>query len=124
MAEDKKEKLVYVVTHAEEQPESATIPFVLANTTQAMDAEAVVILQMTGVYLAMKGYADHVHAAGFPPLQELLDTYISEGGKILVCSPCIQARKINPEDLIEGSVVVAGATLVDEFLDAKNVLIY
>jgi len=124
MAEEQKEKLVYVVTKADENPESATIPFVLATTTQAMDAEAIVVLQMTGVYLALKGYAEHVHAAGLPPLQELLDAFLAEGGKLFVCSPCIQSRKIDPADLIEGSTVVAGGTLADAFLEAKNVMVY
>jgi len=124
MTEQTKDTLVFVVTHAEEQPERATIPFVLANTALAMDSKAIIVLQMTGVYLAIKGYAEHVHAAGLPPLQELIETYLEEGGKIWVCSPCIQARKIDVADLIEGSEVVAGATLVDSFLSAQNVMIY
>jgi predicted peroxiredoxin len=118
------EKLVFVVTSAEEQPERATVPFVLANAALAMDVEAIVVLQTMGVYLGMKGYARHVHAAGFPPLQDLIESFQEGGGKIYVCDPCIQSRQISPEDLIEGARIVAGATLVDAFLDAKNVAVY
>ncbi len=121
---DKKEKLVFVVTCAEEQPEKATIPFVLANAALAMDTEAVIVLQMMGVYLGMKDYAKHVHAAGFPPLQDLIESFREEGGRIFVCDPCIKARQISPDDLIEGAEIVAGATLIDTFLDAKNVVAY
>lgn len=121
---ESKEKLVFIVTSAEEQPEKATIPFVLANAALAMETEAIVVLQMMGVYLGMKDYAKHVHAAGFPPLQELIEAYQEGGGRIFVCGPCIKARQISPEDLIEGAEIVAGATLVDAFLDAKNVLTY
>ena len=42
-----------------EDPERATFPLMLANAAQAMDVEAVVVLQGTGVYLAKKGYAEH-----------------------------------------------------------------
>jgi predicted peroxiredoxin len=119
-----KETLIFVVTSAEEHPEKATIPFVLANAALAMDTEAIVILQTTGVYLGMKEYARHVHAAGFPPLQELMDAFQEGGGKLYVCDPCIKARQILPEDLIEGAQIVAGATLIDAFLDAKNVVVY
>jgi len=121
---EQNKNLVFVVTAAEESPEKATIPFVLGNTALAMDAEPIIILQMTGVYLGMKNYARHVHAAGFPPLQELMDLYLEGGGILYVCEPCIKARQIVPEDLIPKAKIVAGATLVDAFLDAKNVLVY
>ncbi|MFH1481298.1 MAG: DsrE family protein [Pseudomonadota bacterium] len=121
---DKPEKLVIISTHAEESPDKATIPFVMGNAALVMDVEATIILQVTGVYLAMKGYADHVHAAGFPPLLELQKIYFENGGKLLVCSPCLQARKINPDDLIPEAKIIAGATLVSEILSANNVVSY
>lgn len=124
MPEKKADKLVIIATHAEESPDKATIPFVMGNAALAMDVRATIILQVTGVYLAMKGYADHVHAAGFPPLSELIEAFFEAGGQIMVCSPCMSARKIAPENLIEGAMVIAGAKLVDEILSATNSLTY
>ena len=43
-----KEKIVLVATHAGEDPERASLPLMLANAAQAMDMEAVVVLQATG----------------------------------------------------------------------------
>ncbi len=123
MGEESK-KLMFIVTSAEEQPERATIPFVLANAALAMDAEATVVLQTMGVYLAMKGYARHVHASGFPPLQDLIESFLEQGGNLWVCEPCIKARHISPGELIEGARIVAGASLIDGMLDAKNVVVY
>ena len=82
MAEEK-EKLVFIATHAEEEPEVASFPFLLANAAQAMDVEAVVVLQSNGVYLAQKGYAEKISVPGFTPLKELIDGYVAKGGKIL-----------------------------------------
>jgi predicted peroxiredoxin len=121
---EKAEKIVIIATHGEESPDKATIPFVMGNAALAMDVDVSIILQVTGVYLALKGYADHVHAAGFPPLLELQEAFFEAGGKLLVCSPCIQARKIEPEDLVPQSDVIAGATLVSEVLSATNVASY
>jgi predicted peroxiredoxin len=121
---DKTEKIVIIATHGEESPDKATIPFVMGNAALAMDVDVSIILQVTGVYLALKGYADHVHAAGFPPLLELQEAFFEAGGKLLVCSPCIQARKIEPEGLVPQSEVIAGATLVSEVLSATNVASY
>ncbi|MCL5405667.1 MAG: DsrE family protein [Deltaproteobacteria bacterium] len=82
-----KEKIVYIVTHGGEDPDRATFPFMLATAAQTMDVETVVTLQGSGVYLAQKGYLDHVNAAGLPPLKGLVDTFLSEGGQLLVCIP-------------------------------------
>lgn len=118
------EKIVYIATHAGEDPERATFPFMMANAALAMDVEAVVVLQGTGVYLAKKGYADHVHASGLPPLKELLKSFLDQGGRLLVCTPCIKDRQISEDDLVDGSTLIAGATLTQELLSAKATLVY
>ena len=121
---EKKEKLVFITTCAEENPDKATLPFVLGNAALAMDVEAIVVLQSMGVYLAMKNYARHVKASGLPGLEDLIEAFKEQGGKLWVCDPCLKARQISPDELIEGADVVAGATLVDGMLDAKNVVVY
>ncbi len=124
MSEEKKEKIVYIDTCAGENPEKASLPFVLGNAALTMEVEAVVVLQGTGVYLAKKGYADNVFAAGLPPLKELMDNFRAAGGKILVCVPCIRERKIDESDLVEGAEPTAAAKLTLELLSANATLVY
>ena len=119
-----KEKIVYIVTHAGEDPERATLPFMLATAAQAMEVEAVVALQGTAVMLAMKGYLEHVSAAGLPKLKDLVQSFVSEGGKLFVCVPCIRERKIEEADLIEGATAGAAAALTQEILSANATLVY
>jgi len=118
------EKIVYVVTHAGEDPERASLPFVLANAAQAMEVEVVVALQGCGVYLAKKGYLDTVLAPGLAPLKDLVKNFLEFGGKLLVCVPCIKSRKIEESDLIEGAVPTAAAALTQEMLTAQATLVY
>ncbi len=118
------EKIVYIVTHAGEDPDRATLPFVLANAALVMEVEAVVALQGTAVYLAKKGYLEHVSAPGLPPLKDLVKSFLDAGGKLLVCVPCIKERKIVEADLIEGAVTTAAAALTQEILTAKATLVY
>lgn len=119
------DKLVIVCTHGPEDPERATIPFVVATAAQASDVEALLGFQGNGVMLVRKGCAEHVFAAGFPPLKELMDAYVEAGGKLYVCGPCVNARKLNPEvDFVEGAQVVNAATFVKAFTEATNVLVY
>ncbi len=118
------EKLVIISTIGDENPEKASLPFVLATAAQASDVEVVVILQASSVVLAKKGEAEKIHAQDFMPLKELIDAYISLGGKLNLCSPCLKARNITKEDLIEGSMIIAAGTVVSEVLSATSVVTY
>ena len=122
MAEN--EKIIYILTHGVDDPERATYPLTLAVAAQVMEVEAVMVLQGAAVYLAKKGIIEHVHAAGLMPLKDLVDNFVSEGGRILVCVPCIKERKIEESDLIEGAVPAAGGTVTEEILSARATLVY
>ena len=118
------DKLIFVVTCADDKADKATIPFALGNSALAMDTEAIIILQSTGVFLGKKDFARHIHAPGFPPLEQLMEIFKEEGGKLYACEPCMRARSINAEDLLEHIEIVSGPTLVDAYLEAKNVVVY
>jgi len=89
-----------------------------------MEVETVVVLQGPAVFLAKKGCLEHVHSAGFAPLKELVDAFFEQGGKLVVCFPCIQERKIDVEDLIENATPIAGGALTEEILSANATLVY
>lgn len=117
-------KLVFMITNGPQNPEKATIPFVMAVTAQASGVEAVLGFQADGVSLMKKGVAEGVHFSPFPPLKDLLDTYRKAGGKLLVCVPCLQSRGIAPADLVEGTTQVNAATFIAEIMEAANSLVY
>jgi predicted peroxiredoxin len=120
----KKEKIIYVVTHGADNPEMATLPFVHANAALAMDVEAVVVLLGPAVMLARTGCMNHVFAGGMPSLKQLVDDFLGEGGRLLLCTPCIQYRQINQSELIEEAKPIAAAVFTDEVLSANAVLNY
>ncbi len=119
------EKLVFMVTHGPDHPEHVTIPFVMAVAALASDVEAVIGLQADAVEIAVKGRADSVAAAGFPPLSKLMNDYKELGGKILICGPCVKSRQIDvATQLVENAEVVAAARFVAELASATNALSY
>lgn len=122
--QEKKEKILYIATHGPEDPERATLPFVLANAALSMGVDAVIALQGSAVWLAYSGTMEHVFAGGLPPLKTLVEGFLDQGGRLLVCSPCIKHREIDPSDLMERSEVIAAAVLTSEILSAKAVLNY
>jgi predicted peroxiredoxin len=122
---EKQEKIMYICTHASDNAEKAHLPFVMANAALAMDIQATVVLQGEGVYLAQKGYIDHmVSGGGFPPIKELLKSFLEQGGQLLVCVPCIQSRHIEESDLIEDSKTTAAGNLNILATEAHAVFVY
>jgi uncharacterized protein len=124
MAETKSDKVVIIATHGPDDPERATLPFVMGNAALVMESEAVIILQTTGVLLAKKGTYEHIFASGLPSLHELLTAFLEGGGKLLVCTPCVQDRKIDQSMLIDGAELVAGARVIKEVTESTAVLNY
>jgi uncharacterized protein len=124
MAETTEEKIVVIATHAGEDPERATFPFVVANAALAMDVKAVICLQGDSVNLAVKGGADNVNAAGLPPLKDLMASYFAQGGELLLCTPCLKSRNITSDMLVQGATAIAAGRVVQECLEAKSVLNY
>ncbi|MGE4290720.1 MAG: DsrE family protein [Desulfovibrio sp.] len=122
---EKQEKILYIGTHANDDPEKAHLPFVLGNAALAMDIQAIIVLQSNGVYLAKKGFVDHmVSGGGFPPIKKLLSDFLEQGGEIKVCKPCIAERKIDESDLIEGAVTTAGGALNIAAIEADAILCF
>ncbi|MCF7811086.1 DsrE family protein [bacterium] len=122
--EEKNEKIVIIATHGPEDPERATLPFVMGNAALALDVEATVVLQGTAVLLAVIDCYRHVFAGGLPPLKELVDTFIELGGRILVCGPCIKERQITEEMLVNMAEVSAAGKVVMATIEADAVLNY
>src|SRR4030065_120280 len=73
--------IIIIATHGGEDPERATIPFVMANAALATEMDVTVILQTTGIWLAVKDYASHVRAEAFPPLDQLMKDFREMDGK-------------------------------------------
>jgi len=124
MSEEKSEKVLIIATHGPDDLERATFPFVIGNAALVMDTEAVVVLQGAAVLLAKKGSYEHVYAGGLPPLKDLMKTFLEQGGKLLVCSPCIKERQIDESMLLDNAETIAGARVVQEALEANAVLNY
>lgn len=106
-------KFCVSLTCAKDNPDKATVAFVVANAAVASDQETVVFLSTEAVRLAVKGYADDVAEEGFAPLRDLMANFAAAGGKIYVCSPCFKRRKLDDTALIVGAVIVGGAKLVE-----------
>ena len=109
------EKFCVTLTCAKDDPDRATVAFVIANAALGSEKDTAVFLSTEGVRLSQKGFVDDVHEEGFLPLRELMDNFAAAEGTILVCAPCFRKRGLDEGNLVDGARIVGGAVLV-EFL--------
>lgn len=112
------------LTCAKDNPDKATVGFVVANAAAASDRDTVVFLSTEGVRLSQRGYADDVHEEGFAPLRELIANFVQAGGKLYVCSPCFKRRRLDEGALVDGAILVGGAKLVEFLADGAPCITY
>ncbi len=122
MEEKKAEKMVIIATHGNDDPDGASLPFVVGNAALATDVEVIIALQGVGVTLANKGCYERIFAGGLDPLKKLADTFLELGGQIWVCTPCLNSRQIPKESLLDGIQLMAGGKLVQACLEADAML--
>ena len=109
---EKQLKLLYMCTVGGEDAEKASICIGLANAALALEEDVTLVLMGKSVYLAQKGYTDHIHKAGErAPLKKLMTDFMELGGKLLVCKPCIEERNMELSDFIEGAELATGTSL-------------
>ena len=110
------------LTCAKDNPDKATVAFVLANAALGSGKDTLVFLSVEGVRLSQKGYADDIREDGFAPLKELMESFAKAGGTIYVCSPCFKKRKLDENGLVAGASIVGGAKLVEFVSDGSPTL--
>ena len=103
-------------THGADDPERATIAFILAATA-SKSAETAVFLTADAATLCVKGGAGAIAAPGYEPLRDLMAQFLSNGGRMWLCPACAKARGIVASDLVDGAEI-AGAPRTMTFLAA------
>jgi uncharacterized protein len=109
-------KMVINCTHGEDDPERATLSFVVGNVAASADQETIVLLTIDGVWLATKGCAGRIHKEGFQPLSDVMHAFIENGGQIWACGACTKPRGISEADLIPGAKIVTAASVVEQLV--------
>ena len=96
-----------------ENIDKATVGFVVANAALASGKDVLVFLTVEAVRFGFVDGATNIHASGFAPLTDLIDTFGKGGGKILTCTPCAKVRGLDEHPLVTGGVLGGGAGLVE-----------
>jgi len=93
-------KAAISLTTGLEDAEKVTVAFLVAVAAAESGRSTVMFLTKEAVRLAVEGTAVAVACDGCPPLADLLARYESAGGRLLVCSVCVNAKRIDPQSLV------------------------
>jgi len=75
-----------------------------------------VFLTSSAVDWVRKGAAENARLNPLdPPIQEMIQNLMNEGGSILVCPPCAKVRGYSQGDLLEG-VTLTGSGAMHELI--------
>ncbi len=110
--EDKKE-LVVIISRGFDD-ERASVAWSISNGGINSGLDVTVFLVSAGVDWVRKGAADKAHLNPIDPsMGDMINSFRKNGGKIIVCPPCIDVRGYDPADIID-DVEVAGSVAVHE----------
>jgi predicted peroxiredoxin len=94
-------KYVEMLTSGDEdEGKRATLAFSAACAAISMDFNTVVFLIGDGSHWAYEGACNPVAQPGFPPLGDLIDSFLNLGGRIYICAACDQVS--NTSDKAKG----------------------
>lgn len=108
--------LTITTTHGKEQPEKATLAFIIGNNAAASDQDTAIFLMAESVWFALPGGADGVGHQGMDPLSTTLAAYLDNGGKLWVCGACAKPRGITDDKLVSGAKIMTAANLVERLV--------
>ncbi len=122
---DAAERMTFIALHGPDDAEIAILPFMLGVAALAMDVSVTIVLQGPGVLLAHKGVPEHVFAGcKGTSLKTLMDQFHELGGKLVVCTPCAESRKLRRERLVDGAELVKAARVVSDLLASTSTLTF
>lgn len=111
------------LTKHENDANNVTIAFAMGIEALKKGQDTEILLLSDGVNLASKGYAETIDiGAPFPAVGELVPGFLANGGKIKVCSACMEHNGVLEENLLDGVEIVGADYVVDAIIEAKKTL--
>ena len=113
------DKLVIVLTVGRDDAEIVSTAMAIAINGLMFDKEVLLVLQGKAINIARKDFLGKIQFPPFDPVSDLLSTYMSSGGRVLVCTPGIEGYHVKKEELIDDVTIAGGATFITEIEDAQ-----
>lgn len=108
------ENYLFTLTEFGDDTDRVATPLVLANSALASGKDVLLWLTMGGVELAKKEAANSLKPKSFAPVSDLLDSYITNGGRIGVCPPCADTHGVTEDNIIDNAELMGAVAMLNE----------
>ena len=112
MSEQKK---LVIVNSRGFDDERSSVAWSIANTAAASNMDVTVFLVAAGVDWVRKGATEVAQLNPLDPsIGDMIDSFLGNGGRILVCPPCAKVRGYTEESLIEEAIIAGAPVMLEE----------
>ena len=109
-----KQKLVIINSRGFDD-ERSSVAFSIANTAAASEMDVTMFLVSAGVDWARKGATAAARPNPLDPtIDEMMQNFLGNGGRILVCPPCAKVRGYDEDCLIDDAVIAGAPVMLEE----------
>lgn len=106
--------LVVVITHGvDHELSSVGLTIALGGITTGL--KVTIFLTSAGVDIVRRAASGMTHVKPLDPLADMLRDFLSRGGTLWACTPCVKARGYAQEHLIDG-VIITGSSVMHELI--------
>lgn len=109
MSDDPK-KLFVTISHGNDH-ELSSVGFTIANGGLTAGLSVSIFLTSAGVDLVRKGSVALTEVKPLEPLESLIEDFMSRGGTLYACTPCVKSRGYTEEDLLPGTIISGASVL-------------
>jgi predicted peroxiredoxin len=106
-----------------EDSERVTVAFLVGGAGLQKGQKVAMFLTKEAVRLALPGHAEAVACEGCPPLARLFAQFAEDGGELLVCPICFNARRLDQGGLVPNATL-AGATPMLEWMGDNDTNVF
>ncbi len=112
MAEQKK---LVIINSRGFDDERSSVAWSIANTAAASEMDVTVFLVAAGVDWVRKGATKVAQLNPLDPsIGDMLESFLDNGGRILVCPPCAKVRGYSEESVIDGATIAGAPVMLEE----------
>lgn len=107
-------KYLFMITQFQGDLDRVGTALALANTALAQGSDVLVWLTAEGVNLGKRGVAEGLIPRSLPPIAELLDAFVENGGRVGICPPCGKTHGVTDQNLIPNCQWMGAPVLLAE----------
>ena len=115
-------KKLIVTLSVNSNDDVSTVAFTVANAAITKGMEVGIFLTSDAVELSREGACEFTHVLPFKKLNELIESFTTNGGTLWVCSPCFNNHGLNPDGTVKGSIVVGAGPMLDWVIEGAQTL--